>query len=278
MANLAVLDQKQGPWKETEAVGIEVLEQKQRILGQSYPDTLTSMNNLALTYSDQTRWKEAEDLQEKLLKLSQLGQDHPLTLNFMGNIAATYTNQQRWKEAEDHFRENPREKKKGDTRPRAPGHIDNHGQPSRDSTTISMDGRKRQRFYTCKSWRFRQKTLGTEHPDTLTCARNVAESLRKQGRFEEAERIHRQTLSSWENLHGKEHHNTLSSKEILAKDTTRSGQIRRGRTAASTSVRDEGIGAGRGASIYAVHYGLSTASPAPTRQVRRVRFNSSTSC
>lgn len=67
-----------------------------------------------------------------------------------------------------------------------------------------------------KIQKIQTRTLGTEHPEILTFARNLAEALKKQGRFEEAERMHRQTLASWDSFHGKEQPDTLSSKEILA--------------------------------------------------------------
>jgi hypothetical protein len=38
------------------------MEARKRVLGAEHPDTLTSMDNLALTYGDQGRWMEAEDL------------------------------------------------------------------------------------------------------------------------------------------------------------------------------------------------------------------------
>jgi tetratricopeptide (TPR) repeat protein len=41
---------------------MQVIEMIKRVLGQRHLDTLTSMANLALTYRDQGRWKEAEEL------------------------------------------------------------------------------------------------------------------------------------------------------------------------------------------------------------------------
>ena len=38
------------------------METRKRVLGLEHPDTLTSMANLALTYENQGRWKEAEKL------------------------------------------------------------------------------------------------------------------------------------------------------------------------------------------------------------------------
>ncbi|XTI88657.1 hypothetical protein V2W45_1397348, partial [Cenococcum geophilum] len=38
------------------------IETRKRVLGSEYLDTLTSIANLALTYRNQGRWKEAKEL------------------------------------------------------------------------------------------------------------------------------------------------------------------------------------------------------------------------
>ena len=40
-----------------------MIETSLRVLGEEDPDTLTSMANLVSTYSNQGRWKEAEELE-----------------------------------------------------------------------------------------------------------------------------------------------------------------------------------------------------------------------
>ncbi|KAI0615824.1 TPR-12 multi-domain protein, partial [Pyrenophora tritici-repentis] len=61
------------------------------------------MANLAATYRNQGRWKEAEELQVQVLQTSKrvLTDEHPDTLSSMNNLALTYWNQGRWKEAEE---------------------------------------------------------------------------------------------------------------------------------------------------------------------------------
>ena len=53
---------------------------------------MTSMNNLALTYSDQGKLQEAADLEERVLEVRRriLGEEHPSTLTSMNNLAWTY--------------------------------------------------------------------------------------------------------------------------------------------------------------------------------------------
>jgi hypothetical protein len=72
-----------------------------RVLGEEHPSTLRTMGNLASTYRNQERWKEAEELEVQVMQTSLrvLGEEHPDTLTSMGNLALTYTNQGQWKEA-----------------------------------------------------------------------------------------------------------------------------------------------------------------------------------
>jgi Tetratricopeptide repeat len=70
-----------------EAVELDekVLEICKRTLGVEHPDTLTSMNNLAISYGNQGRLMEAVELHEKVLKVRKrtLGVEHPDTLGGM---------------------------------------------------------------------------------------------------------------------------------------------------------------------------------------------------
>ena len=60
------------------------------------------------------------------------------------------------------------------------------------------------------------KILGVEHPSTLTGMNNLALVLNQQGKYEEAEEMHRQALALRETVLGKEHPNTLRSMNNLA--------------------------------------------------------------
>ncbi|CAG8883952.1 unnamed protein product, partial [Penicillium egyptiacum] len=50
----------QGRWEEAEKLEVQVVETRKTKLGVDHPDTLASMANLASTFSEQGRWKEAE--------------------------------------------------------------------------------------------------------------------------------------------------------------------------------------------------------------------------
>jgi hypothetical protein len=64
------------------------METRKRVLGVEHPSTLTSMANLASTYSGQGRWKEAEELEVQVMETKKrvLGVEHPSTLTSMANL------------------------------------------------------------------------------------------------------------------------------------------------------------------------------------------------
>jgi Tetratricopeptide repeat len=56
-----------------------VMETSSRVLGVEHPDTLISIANLASTYRNQGRWKEAEELDVQVMETRKrvLGVEHP---------------------------------------------------------------------------------------------------------------------------------------------------------------------------------------------------------
>ena len=47
-----------------------MMKSYKRVLREEHPDTLTSMANLGLTYSNQGRWKAAESLEVQVMETS----------------------------------------------------------------------------------------------------------------------------------------------------------------------------------------------------------------
>jgi GTPase SAR1 family protein len=80
-----------GRYNEAEVSFMEVAERRKKVLGAEHPDTLTTMNNLALTYTNQGRWKEAEEMDVQVMETRKrvLGDEHPDTLTTMNNLAST---------------------------------------------------------------------------------------------------------------------------------------------------------------------------------------------
>jgi len=66
------------------------------MLGEEHPDTLTSMNNLALTHHTKGRLIAAEELYTQALERRKkvLGKEHPDTLMSISSLASVYTDQE----------------------------------------------------------------------------------------------------------------------------------------------------------------------------------------
>ena len=62
MSLLASVFLARGLWVLAESLEAQVMKTRKRVLGEEHPDTLASMGNLASTYQNQGRWKEAEKL------------------------------------------------------------------------------------------------------------------------------------------------------------------------------------------------------------------------
>src|SRR5437762_2756831 len=81
----------------------QAVDAYEKALGPKHPSTLRSTNNLASTYRNQGRWKEAEELEVQVMgtSLRVLGQEHPDTLISMANLATMWRCQERSNEAEE---------------------------------------------------------------------------------------------------------------------------------------------------------------------------------
>eukprot|EP00955_Chlamydomonas_euryale_P078335 363132-Chlamydomonas_euryale.AAC.15 len=68
----------------------QVLASRTKILGEEHPNTLTSMNNLAMLLKSNGKLKDAEPLCKKTLqgRVRVLGENHPNTLSALSNLAS----------------------------------------------------------------------------------------------------------------------------------------------------------------------------------------------
>ena len=73
---------------------MQVVDTRKKVLSQEHPDTLTSIADLAVTFLEQGRWKEAEEQVMETRKRA-LGQEHPDILTSMANLAVVFFEQGR---------------------------------------------------------------------------------------------------------------------------------------------------------------------------------------
>ena len=85
----------------------QTLELKEKVLGREHPDTLSSMNNLAMVLEKQGNYIEAEEIHRQKLELKEkvLAREHPSTLGSMNNLATVLGQQEKYIEAEEIYRQ-----------------------------------------------------------------------------------------------------------------------------------------------------------------------------
>jgi uncharacterized protein involved in tolerance to divalent cations len=205
-----------GRWNEAEESFTQILEVEKKVLGEEHPSTLTSMANLASTYSNQGRWKEAEELevQVKNTSLKILGKEHPSTLTSMANLASTYRDQGRWKEAEELEVQvkNTSLKILGKEHPSTLTSMANLA-----STYINQGRWREAEELQAQELDICSRILGENHPDTLISMQNLAVIWKTVGRNAEAVKLLQKCVVLRKQVLGDSHPYTLSSSTMLIK-------------------------------------------------------------
>ncbi|MCJ1455458.1 hypothetical protein MMC28_005813 [Mycoblastus sanguinarius] len=168
-----------------------------KVFGRDYADTVTSMNNLAMIWSYQRLWRIAETLFEHVVKASKevFGAEHPRTLEHMSNMAYGYQ--------EEMIRKDSlaaiigRRQTCDGTLHREILELSANILGWDDPLTliraswlvwILTDQRqfKEAEILQVRVMETRVRLLGEKHPDALRSMRNLAVTIRKQGRLREA--------------------------------------------------------------------------------------------
>ena len=204
----------------------ELFEQVIRIrevLGKTHPDTLTTMNNLALVLNRQGKYVEAEAMNRQTLEITEevLGKTHPDTLTTMNNLALVLNGQGKYVEAEAMNRQTLKisEEVLGKTHPNTLTTMNNlAGVLDMQGKYADAEAMNRQTL------EITEEVLGKTHPDTLMTMNNLAVVLDKQGKYADAEAMNRQTLEIKEEVLGKMHPDTLATMNNLALVLNRQGK------------------------------------------------------
>ncbi|KAJ5819454.1 hypothetical protein N7474_005045 [Penicillium riverlandense] len=202
-AMLATAYRLGGLWEEAEKLEVQVMETRKMKLGQDHPDTLTSIANLASTYSSRAETRK-----------TRLGEDdHPDTLSSIANLAATFWNQARWEEAEQLFVQvvETHKTKLGEDHP------DTLSSMANLASTFSHQGRwEEAERLEVQVMETSKRKLGEDHPDTLSSIANLAATYREQGQWEKAKKLRVQAVDARKRKLGEDHPDTLSSMANLA--------------------------------------------------------------
>jgi tetratricopeptide (TPR) repeat protein len=224
MGWVARFDHVRGAYGSAENMLRHECELRRTLLGAEHPDTLTSMNNLAVTLSDQGEMEGARKIQEHVLEITQrvLVAEHPSTLTSMSNLAETLRDQGEMEGARK-IQEQVLEITRrilGAEHPSTLTSMNNIALTLRDQG--EMEGARKIQEQVLEITR---RVLGAEHPNTLTFMNNIAETLRDQGELEAARKIQEQVLEIWRRVLGAEHPSTLTSMNNIAETLRDQGEL-----------------------------------------------------
>jgi tetratricopeptide (TPR) repeat protein len=198
-----------------EKLDVQVMEMRKRILGTDHPDTLQSINNLAMTYLNQGRWKESEELSLQVLRSTRivLGDEHSDTLYCQANLALAYMEQGLLKKAEALQVETLESHKRlcGETQQDV----------WRSMQHLALNFHKQGRLEEAEELQSKLIELSSEEfgegdPRTLDHMNDLADTLRQQWRLQEAQELQAKVLRRRIIMLGNEHPRTLISMVSLA--------------------------------------------------------------
>jgi len=206
---------KKGEAQQAVLYAEKVFKIYKEVLGEKHPDTLTSLNNLALIYQDLGRLNEALPLSKQAysLRLQVLGEKHRKTLTSLNNLADIYRAIGRLDEALPLFESalSLRKEVLGEK------HTDTLYSLNNLAGIYQELGRLVEALPLFKScYRLSKEVLGAKHPFTLTSLNNFADIYRAIGRLDEALPLSEQAYSLRMQVLGAKHPDTLNSLNNLA--------------------------------------------------------------
>jgi tetratricopeptide (TPR) repeat protein len=192
-----------------------VLELRRRVLGEEHPDTLSSMNSMALLYLYEGKYALAEPVFAKVVDLQRrvLGEGHPDTLTSMSNLTLLYRFQGKYAQAQ------PLVTKVLEGRLRVLGQEHPDTLTTMDNLAVLFrakgDYAQAETLLT-KVVEVRRRVLGEDHPDTLTSMNDLAALYQTQGKYAQAEPLFAAVMEAWSRTLGEEHPYTLVGIHNLA--------------------------------------------------------------
>ena len=219
-ATLGNLLDELGEFAKSKSLRMRIRDQIQKQSGVGSPYFIESIINVTNSHTKLGEWKEAQLLQEKVLKLAESTEslDVPSIKN---HLASTYRSQGRWKEAE----ELEMQVMEMSLRVLGQEHPDTLISMASLASTYGNQGRwKEAEELEVKVIETFKKALGQEHPDTLTSMNNLALTYSSQGRWKEAEELEVQVIKMSSRVLGQEHPSTMTCMANLASTYRRQGR------------------------------------------------------
>ena len=153
---------------------------------RTYPDVAQTLNNLAIVYQAQGKYREAEGLFKRALAIREkaLGANHPDVGQTLNNLANVYRAQGKYREAEGLLK-----RALAITRKRTRCEPPRRGP---DPQNLAIVYRSQGKYGEAeglhkRALAIREQVLGANHPDVADALNNLALVYRAQGKYSEAE-------------------------------------------------------------------------------------------
>ncbi|KAJ7713480.1 hypothetical protein B0H16DRAFT_542459 [Mycena metata] len=211
----AIIFWEGGRYKQAEKLQKEVLEEQKQVLGDHHPDTLLTIGNLAISYSDLGEHQKAKELKGIVLarRKQVLGENHPDTLHTMGNLACSYSHLGEHQEAKELncIVLGKRKQVLGENHPDTLYTMGNLASSYSDLGE-HQKAQELQVFVLQKQ----KQVLGENHPNTLRTMGNLAISYSDLGEHQKAQELRVIVLEKQKQVLGENHPNTLRTMGSLA--------------------------------------------------------------
>ncbi|KAJ7300428.1 P-loop containing nucleoside triphosphate hydrolase protein [Mycena albidolilacea] len=204
-----------GKYKQYEKLLEGVLEKQKQVLGDNHPDTLCTISNLAMTYTDLGEHQKAKEPNLTVLeKLKQvLGDNHPDTLGTMSNLARTYSclgEHQKAKELNLTVLEKWKQVL-GDN------HLQTlHTMGNLARTYSDLGEHQKAKELDLTVLEKQKQVLGDNHPDTLRTMGSLASTYSDLGEHQKAKELNLTVLEKQKQVLGNNHPHTLLTMGNLA--------------------------------------------------------------
>jgi tetratricopeptide (TPR) repeat protein len=204
-----------GSYQGAMALYLKAMGISKTVLSPDHISTLTSMNNLALTYSSLGEYQRAKELELEVLEASKkvLGPDHVHTLTSMNNLASTYSDLGEYQRAKELQLEVLEAMKKV----LGPDHVDILLSMNNLALTyIKLGEYQRAKGLNLQVLEASKRVLGPNHVKTLLSMNNLASTYSDLGEYQRAKELYLQVLEARKKVLGLDHIDTLTSMGNLA--------------------------------------------------------------
>jgi len=231
----------------TEAKGMleELLAERQGRLGMDHPDTLNCMKSLARTYVRLGSFREAEKMQQEILRRgTRLGIDYQNRnqLDVMSDLAYTYFQLGKFRDAEMMYEDLVRRVQMNlgmehPTTLRSMGYL--------AMTYVRLGKLEKAKTLQEEVAKKLEMSLGMDHPQTVLHMSQIPWTYGQLGSLREAETMQEEVLKKLQTTFGMEHERTLNGKNGLALLYCQVGKLREAEAIQEEVLKKQSMNMGR---------------------------------